>query len=557
MTTDFARTTTEVKQRSGRFASLRAAQRALADLAHPAELEETIDQGRVILIELQALRIQASRERAGSAPDEQESALREGVQRVDRLLDDLLARTSAMMDQMPISQLRAHLRERAAEHADEIRGLIDVLLAGDVECDKNLRLLEYLVTLLSSEECDTGRVVVREPAEVAPQVLAFAERCFDALDSECTAAAQAISDATERLFDAKAIGATRDHIRQYKRELGTRILHPRVLSAAVRYNVGMSNRVAGLVEGGRTIDRMAHDLMDAPETADAPGPTVSIFDSTGFLRIASALQSRLQGETSTDATAMAVVTGFELGGLDPVAVEAFDTRGEDHTSFLVRAAVALGLMIRHEPRIGSELRQLEVDPGLAAGDWLHELAREMTATARKLTAEARYTEASQLSEVTVKHLAVASTSPEHRGGRTRLRAIETPQQAAPVASVRLDATWLRTGGLAFGLLAFALLLAPLGVDTQAPATGDFAELSPYLESGHHSDAGGSVRFIGTLSPHWDRLDTSGRLSVASQIGDGLREAGVDRVVLLDRHDTVQVRYGDGKVLRVEPTNGAR
>lgn len=557
MTTDCALTALEIQKRSSRFASLRAAQRVLSELAHPAELEQTIDQSRKILIELQALSIRATEAGAGLRSEEQAAADAKALEGVDRLLDDLSRRTREILDQKPIAQLRGNLREGKAEHADEIRGLIDVILEGDVERDKNLRFLEFLATLLSSEERDTGRAVVRDPSEVAPQIRAFAEERFDAEDPECVAAAQVISSAMQKLFEAQAIGSTRDRIREYKKELGICILHPHVLSAAVRYNVAMSNRVVGLVQGGRTIDRLADDLLAPPATAEAPVPSSSLFDSAGFSKIVSALQMRLLDETSADAVATGVASSFDLEGLEPAAVEAFETRGEDHTALLIRAAVTLGLIIRHEAQTDSALRELGIDPALLATDWLHELAREMTATARKLMAEAKYAEASRLSEMKVKHLAVASTTPEHRGGRARAREVATPRHEAPAKSIRLDSAWLRTLGLAIGLLAFALLLSPLRGGEESPAAGDFSEVSPYLESGYRTDDGGSVRFVGRLSTGWERLDTTERLSVASRIGDGLHRQGVEEVVLLDQHDTVQVRFGDGKVLEVVPKGAAR
>jgi hypothetical protein len=557
MTTDSASITTETKRLSSRFASLRAAQRALADLAHPAELEQTLEQGREILLELQSLSIRANEAGSGPRSEGQAAADRAAVQRVARLLDGLSARTGEILEQKPISQLRSHLRERSVENADELRGLIDVILEGSgFDSDRNLRQLEFLATLLSSEDCDTGRAVVREPSEVAPQIRAFSALRFDNQDPECMAAARAIADATEKLFEAEGIGDIRDNIRAYKRELGSRILHPSVLSAAVRYNVAMSNRVTGLVEGGRTVDRLADDLFAVRETVEAPVASASLFDATSFFRVVSALQMRLLEESSSDGPASAIAASVEIAALDAADLEPFEVRGDDHGAFLMRAAVTLGLIIRHEPRIGPDLRQLGIDPALLAGEWLHELAREMTATAHKLMAEARYAEASQLSEMKVKHLAVASTTPEHRGGRARPRATATVRREVPAKRIHLDGTWLRALFLGLGLLAFALLLSPLRGDEQA-ATSDFSELSPYLQSGVRTDDGGTPRFVGTLSASWDRLETSERVSVASQIGDGLRAQGVERVVLLDRHDRVQVRYAGGKVLRLEPKEAPR
>jgi hypothetical protein len=117
--------------------------------------------------------------------------------------------------------------------------------------------------------------------------------------------------------------------------------------------------------------------------------------------------------------------------------------------------------------------------------------------------------------------------------------------------------WFRTLGLAIGLLAFGLLLSPLRGGEEPPVAGDFSEVSPYLESGYRTDDGGSARFVGRLSAGWERLDTTDRLSVAAQIGEGLGQRGIDDLVLLDQHDAVQVRFGDGKVLQVTPRGAAR
>ena len=315
------------------------------------------------------------------------------------------------------------------------------------------------------------------------------------------AAARAISDATEKLFEAEGVGEIRDNIRAYKRELGSRILHPSVLSAAVRYNVAMSNRVTGLVEGGLTIDRLADDLFASrARLSEAP----AAYDLDIRLRAASSGSSPRSScacSKSPRPTAWRrrSLPAWKLPGWVPPTSSLSRCAATITAAFLMRAAVTLGLIIRHEPRIGPDLRQLGIDPALLAGDWLHELAREMTATAHKLMAEAQYAEASRLSEMKVKHLAVASTTPEHRGGRARPRNISTVRSRWCLR--RASASKGRGCGRcssALGLLVFALLLSPLRGGEDA-ATGDLSELSPYLQSGIRADDGGSTRFVGTLS----------------------------------------------------------
>jgi hypothetical protein len=197
----------EIARRTQRFASLRAAQRALSNLARVSDLEGMMDQGGELLVQLQALSVRAPEIEGAALSPEESAADLEALHGVDRLLDQMSARTGAALDRISISQLRLTLKERAAEHREEVRGVIDVILDGDVEDEARLAMLEFLVTLLCAEDHDTGRRVVREPSDAVPRLAAIAAKIVADDDPESMAAEKAFVDARAKLFEAGSVGA--------------------------------------------------------------------------------------------------------------------------------------------------------------------------------------------------------------------------------------------------------------------------------------------------------------------------------------------------------------
>ena len=82
-------TASAVRSRSQRFASLRAAQRALSRSVHPSELALANQRGRELLIQLQALSVRAQEGGESAGSDEREAIDRADLLRVDRLLDEI------------------------------------------------------------------------------------------------------------------------------------------------------------------------------------------------------------------------------------------------------------------------------------------------------------------------------------------------------------------------------------------------------------------------------------------------------------------------------------
>ncbi|MBW1684821.1 MAG: hypothetical protein JRS35_07115 [Deltaproteobacteria bacterium] len=530
----------EIRKRSKRFTSLRAAQRILANSAHPSELEATFEQGRAVVLELQSLD-----QDAGDEP-----RARECLGRIDRSLDEISSRTREILARTPISELRAHLPRLAEEHPGEIEGFIETILEGGTGSDKQLRILEYVVTLRCSEERGSRRVVVRSPGAVAPQLASLAEAGdgnFDPVSVEAI-----FADATRTLFREEDVGAIRDRIRTYKEELGSRILEPRVLEAAVAYNVAMWNRMAGLLEGSRLLDRLADDVLAADRSARAREPLApgeSVFDSRAFETLVSSLRARVKGDAPEADAAGRVVSMFDLGTLSPAEIEALESDDEDLPTLFTRAAIALNQAVRQLPDGEGALRELGVDPERLEGPWLDELMREITTAAQKLLADGRFAEACRLSEIRAKNLGVLC------GARLPAAEMTPRRRVPPAATSRLDLSFLGKHAAAAFLVLWFVLLAFLlwpasGVDSLSKQ--ELSQISPHLESGHQSDEGGTSLFVGVLNTGWDRLSTQQRRADALRIGERFDELGVKGVVLLDRFQRLQVSYSGGSLVELTP-----
>ena len=547
-------TTSEIRKRVQRFASLRAAQRALNRSLHPSELALANQQGRQILIELQSLTNRAEgAERSPRSEPEKASDL-DDLHRVDLLLHDISLRTRELLDGLEIYHLRSTAPLIAAQHPDEVRGLIDLLLEADLEDDKNLRMLEYLITVLSSEERDGRRILVREPIEVSARLREVGQRQVAAGDAEYLVAEKTFDTTLRMAHEDPDIGATRDRIRRYKESLGSRVLHPRILQAAVSYNVSMWNRVAGLVDGGRSIDCLADDLFGAEPAEEGPDPIAEppsppadapdVLASKGFERIVSALRDRLGRRPVSDDLARSVIAAYELDPLDDAERDAF--AGEDEVARLTRRAVALGLTLRHEAQVDDLLHALRVDPAQLRTVGVDRLKQEMSELARELFAQGRHDEAFRLSEVKTRNL--PSLSAASAGAAAQAAAAGCTRGRSGIFHV----DWGLPAGQAW--VALLLLMLPLiaalvwssakGVSL-IPAE-DLSQISPFLESGYRRQRGEQTEFVGHVNRGWDYLGRSERLRVTAEIGLAFKSQGVERVVLQDRWAIVQARYVDGE-----------
>jgi len=544
----------EVRRRAERFASLRAAQRALSRAVHPRELAEANQQARELVIQLQELsgRVQAS----SGAID------REAFVHIDGLLDQASQRLLGILDRIDIAALRSSVPPLLAEHPEDVRGLVDVLAEGELANDDDLRKLEYLVTMLCSEDRDGRRVLVREPADVSAR-LRLTARELGGPEESANERERRLGDAIAQLLRGSAdVGAVRDEMREFKETMGRGLLHPRVLAAAIAYNVAMANQVSGLVDGSRSIDRLAEELLTGTETdaasatAGTPAEARDPVGSPGFEALVQAFRGRITGGEGGSLEARRVVDSCALDRLLPVEVEAFELGEEGQLARLTRSAVVVGLVCRNPEDVDAPLRSLGLDPDLLASDGVASITREMTALARKLFADSEYDAAFHVSEVKTRNLSrLASPGPgagrlQGAAPRPQPRTESAHSTAAPGWGISLRQALL--GMLAVGILLAAFLWLPSGWSGAIYSQEDLAAISPFLESGYRAEQAGQPVFVGRLHPSWDYLGTPERQEVAGAIGQRFQAEGVSGVALSDAMRRRQVEWQNGELSFVAP-----
>lgn len=544
-----------------RFASLRAAQRALGRAVHPSELEQANRLGRSILIALEGLKGQGGGFR-GALPEPAALA------RVDEMLDEAARHIRDTLNRLPIPELRSALKDLSGERLVEAQGLIDLLLEAGLPDSDGLRMLEYLVTLASSEDRHGRRVVVREPAKLSERLRELSGELAQRDEGDPLEAERLISQATVRLHDDGDLGGVRDRMRALKEEIGEGVFHPRVLSASVSYNVAMWNRVADLLEGSRSIDLLAGDLfaespelaeVATPEREEAPEPRASARDllaSPGFVRLVAAVGARLRGGSVNDAPADRCAVAASREGLRPGEVEVFDRSADaDEVAELARAAIVVGLVLRNAAALEEPLAELDLDPDRLRDEAAAGLADELANSSRKLFEQGRHQLAFLLSEVRSRHLAELLGSALGGPLAAPRRAPGGPDLAGLLSGPRAGA--LAALATLFALALVVSLLWSPGHRSDAFSRAQLAELSPFLESGYRNTLGETQEFVGSLTPAWDYLDADQRVRVTTEIGLALHGTGIQGVVLKDRFQRVHARYARGRAQLLDPAAASR
>lgn len=550
----------ELRRRAERFASLRAGQRALSRAVHPSELARANQQGRDLVIQLQEL---SARVRGAEGELEVDG---QALARIDGLLDETSRRLYEILDRIDIPALRSIVPPLLSEHPEDVRGLVDVLAEGELRADQDLRKLEYLVTMLCTEERDGRRVVVREPGDLSTR-LREATRERGGSDEAAAERERRLGDAIAQLLHGSAdVGGIRDEMRQLKEEMGPGLLHPRVFTATMAYNVAMSNQVAGLVDGSRSIDRLAEDLLAGPEAAaaapSAADPALALpsdpLGSATFESLVAAFRARVSGGEAGSAEARRVVEACPVDGLIPMELEAFEQGEDGETARLTRAAVVLGLVCRNLEAVDAPLRALGLDPDLLASDGVAAVMREMAARARKLFADSEYDAAFRVSEIKTRNLAKLTAARAVGPGAAAPRS--RPVSRASVAGTEVESGWgispqqLLLGGLAALALLAAVLWLPSGWSGEIYPQQELARISPFLESGYRDEQAGGPVFVGRLHPSWDHLGTPERRAVATRIGRSFEDLGIPGVTLSDalRRRQAEWRAGDLRFLAQRP-----
>jgi len=404
----------ELRARLERFSLLRASQRALARCLHPAALEPLQAQARQLLIQL---KMAGGRQ----APADGSSAYTE----IDGLLTHHLRETLALIGKLEFAQLAAAGPDLCREKPDELRALVDVMLMGANAQERTIPRVEYLVTIMCVEKEAGRRSQVREPSELTPGLRQVARRKAADPGIDVDEAVARLEEAARNLAGEDDQLELRDGIRRFKQQLGGGLLHPRVLAAAVAYNVAMANHLSARIDGTLAIDLLAEHLLGErkqPVTGDGV-----LLHGQAMNQLRSALRARVVG-TAGDGAADRIVAAFELSGLAPREIEAVENTDEDPLDSLIASAVVLGCLLRQRKALAEPLEGIGLDPERLEGEALPGLLGEFAAASSKLFADSGFAESFVLSEVKRatcrrcrRRLSAAAGRPEMRRHRRRLR----------------------------------------------------------------------------------------------------------------------------------------
>jgi hypothetical protein len=423
-----------LRKRMALFARLRSASRAL-----PAATREIAAAERE---ELRASRLREtlSELAAREAPAKSLAAdLNARLGDIDLELGEMQGAVLTRFDDIPFVSLRAAIPRSVETHRREVVALLEVLLAERETLVDRLPRVEYLITMLSTEESEGRRNIVHDPVTLTPVLEKFAD------DSLATAEADAIA---MELYQAAALDSDSENfheilrsLRARKQNIGLGCLCPAVLRAVVTYNARMFNSVESMAEASRTSDAMldqelekleetidslddceadefvavdevvaAADAEDGePEAADdlEDGRDFSsVFESESLDSIIEALRIRAQGgQVGRRGPHERIAVVLDHGSLEAVESAAILSETPDATQRLVALTTVVGLMLRDPGPLKEFLEALEIPWKALSDDWVRELNDSFGRLISKMLADPKsYDLTSQLSGIKTKHL---------------------------------------------------------------------------------------------------------------------------------------------------------
>ena len=184
-------------------------------------------------------------------------------ERLDAMEKDLLVR----FDTLPFVSLRAAIPRAVESHRREVVALLEVLLGARQDLLERLPQVEYLITMLSTEEVEGRRNIVNDPASITPMLEDFVVEDVD--PKEADAIAMELYQAAALDSDAENFDEILRAVRAKKQKVGLGCLTQSVLRSVVTYNARMFNSVESQAEASRASDAALEEaLLDVSEAQD-------------------------------------------------------------------------------------------------------------------------------------------------------------------------------------------------------------------------------------------------------------------------------------------------
>jgi hypothetical protein len=414
----------------GRFARLRSAERAMPTaairMANAEAQESRASSLRATLSEL------ASKE---APPKVLAQELNSRLGELDQQLDDLKGVLLERFDSIPFVELRATIPRSVESHRNEALALLDVLMSDRDGLPERLPRVEYLITMLATEEDEGRRNIVHDPVTLTPGLENFPVDSLKSADAE--AIAMELYQAAELDGDSEYFHEILRALRVRKHDIGLGCLSPVVLRAVVTYNARMFNSVESLAEASRASDSMLDEEFSVlEETLDAMGDSeagefveeekaeeqvvdkeiaeelkcesvpVSVFECEGLDSIIEAVRIRVNGGVvGRRGPGERVAVILDQGSLESLESEAILAESPTSQQDIVARTTIVGLMLRDLGPLQGPLEKLGIAHDQLIDAWVRELNESFGQMLTEMLADPKaYEMTSRLSGIKTKHL---------------------------------------------------------------------------------------------------------------------------------------------------------
>ncbi len=260
----------DVVARINRYSGLRSVERALSPSVRRRLPLAQAGQRHDVLVRLQRLldAVLSKGARTEGAVD------LEALYAVDAELTALGEHLAATLRRTTLAQFRATLPDVVQAHRGDAVALLDFWLE-EMRLDEDpLHLVDYLITLLSTDEVDGQFTVVTDPAAVSEGVhRAVEDHRADAAPPEAKRAqdvASTLRAASIDVLHAEELETIVTEMRALKSDAASVYFDVDVLRSAVQYNATVKNRFVALLEIDRAHDVAVERTLEALRALDGP-----------------------------------------------------------------------------------------------------------------------------------------------------------------------------------------------------------------------------------------------------------------------------------------------
>jgi len=206
----------------------------------------------------------------------------EHLRSVDDELEALASQLTVTLRGTPLAQFRATLPGVVITHRSDAVALLDFWIERMSPEEDPLHLIDYLITLLATDEVDGRTTVVADPASVSAGVERACRALADAKSppdaKRASDVAQALRASSVTVLEEEDLEGTVVAMRALKTRSADVYFDPDLLRSAVQYNATVKSRFAALLEIDRERDVAVARTLEALRALDAPRPDESTSD---------------------------------------------------------------------------------------------------------------------------------------------------------------------------------------------------------------------------------------------------------------------------------------